>query len=285
MRLELLKRLLAVPSYSRKEQRMVEFILEHIRQRGPKRCGRAWADKWNNVYIRKGSTEPVPLVCAHLDTVYNWNQVELAEKDGLLVGYGLDRNRSGVGGDDKCGCFLCLELLERFDNIAVVLFGQEEIGFVGSRHADATFFREVGYAVEFDAPGKGLVSYSAGGQQLFQNDGEFIKTAMPVLQRFGFVHFQHHPFTDVTGLRQRFAFSCLNLSCGYHRWHTDHEHVNISEVQTALEMGTELIAALGNRRYDFDASKLDMAKPMVSVTELTLPVAVQNRKDASCARR
>jgi hypothetical protein len=160
---------------------------------------------------------------------------------------------------------------------------EEEIGFVGAMNADAAFFKQVGYAVEFDAPATGLVSYSAGGQRLFENDGEFVTLAMPVLERFGFTHFQHHPFTDVTGLRKRFPFSCMNTSCGYHHWHRDDEYANIAEVETSLAMATELIAALGNRRYDFDASRPDTAKPPVEVTELRLPVMNNRIRSGLCA--
>lgn len=285
MRLNLLKRLLAVPSFSRHEQEIAYLVMEHVRQRGPKRCGKAWRDKLGTVYIRKGSTEPVPLVCAHLDTVYNWNQVQIVEQDGLLVGYGPDGTRSGIGGDDRCGVAICLQLLERLDNIAVALFAQEEIGYVGARNAEAGFFGSVGSIVEFDAPATGLVSYSAGGQRLFENNGEFIQTALPVLRRFGFVGFQHHPFTDVTGLRQRFPISCLNVSAGYHNWHSDHESVNISEVETSLEMATELVEALGNHRYGFALDPADVAPPPVEVTELRLPVRAEQPRMSLCTRK
>lgn len=285
MRLNLLKRLLAVPSYSRQEHRMVEFIMEHVRQRGPKRCGRVWADRWNNIYVRKGTTEPIPLACAHLDTVCDWAHVQIAEQDGLLVGYGPDGNRSGIGADDKCGVYTCLELLERFDNLAVTLFAQEEIGYVGARNADAAFFDTVGSIVEFDAPATGLVSYSAGGQRLFENDGEFIQNALPVLRRFGFARFQHHPFTDVTGLRQRFPISCLNVSCGYYDWHTNHEFVNLCDVEHSLEMATELVAALGNHRYGFALDPADAVPPPVDVTEFRLPVRVGQPRMSLCTRK
>jgi hypothetical protein len=202
---------------------MVEFLLGRVRQRGPELCGQASADRWNNVLIRKGNTELGPLVCAHIDTAHHWTEIEIVQHDGPLVGFDADGNRSGIGADDKCGVFICLALLERFENIAVALFAQEEIGYIGAQNAVADFFENIGYALEFDCPATGLVSYSAGGQRLFQNDGGFIEAALPVLTRFGFTSFQHHPFTDVTGLRKRFGFSCLNVSCGYYGWHSDTE--------------------------------------------------------------
>jgi hypothetical protein len=43
--------------------------------------------------------------------------------------------------------------------------------------------------------------------RLFANNGEFIQTAMPALQTNGLTRFQHHPYSDVMALRQRFGFS------------------------------------------------------------------------------
>jgi hypothetical protein len=132
----------------------------------------------------------------------------------------------------------------------------------------------VGYVVEFDCPARGLVSYTSSGVRLFEHDGEFIRAAMPVLGQFGFVHFQHHPFTDVKALRRRFSMSCINLSCGYYHWHAHDEYVKLADVEHSLAMATDLIAALGERRYDYDATAVDDAEPPVEVTELGLPSLV-----------
>jgi putative aminopeptidase FrvX len=134
LRLDLLKRLLAVPTCSRQEGQMVEFLIQHVRQRSSARCGRVVTDEWNNVFIRKGGPGIVPCVAAHIDTVHPLRAVEIVQQDGIL--FGLDENgqRIGIGADDKAGVYICLELLERFDNIAVALFAAEEIGCVGADH-------------------------------------------------------------------------------------------------------------------------------------------------------
>ena len=281
MRTNLLKQILAVPTCSRQEGRMVEFLLNHVRQRGPKRCGRSWADRWNNVFIRKGEIEPVPLVCAHLDTVYNWTEVEIVEQDGLpLV---LTGAASGAG----LARTINAELLSAWSlSKGVTVLRSRYSRKKKSVRGRSTRQRRVlcghrlrgGVRLSDHRAGR----YSAGGQRLFQNDGGFIQIALPVLTRFGFTSFQHHPFKDVTGLRKRFPFSCLNVSCGYHHWHTDNEHVNITEVEISLAMATELIAALGNRQYDYDASKPDTAAPPMEVTELRLPVTHDRASNILC---
>jgi hypothetical protein len=41
------------------------------------------------------------------------------------------------------------------------------------------------YVIEFDCPGRGLVSYTSGGTRLFANEGDFIRAAGPVLRAHG----------------------------------------------------------------------------------------------------
>ena len=249
---------------------MVEFLVEQVRQRGAARCGEIVVDEWNNVFIRKGRADYCPCVAAHIDTVQPLRPVQIVQQNGVLVGYDLHGQRTGIGADDKAGVFVCLELLERCQNIAVALFAAEEIGCFGAKHAPAGWFDGVGSVVEFDCPGHGLVSYSSGGERLFANDGEFIQTAAPVLQAHGLTRFQHHPFTDVMALRRRFGFSCLNLSCGYHNWHRPDEYVVVAEVEAAVNAGEALIAALASRAYPFDADADDTATPKFEVTSLQL---------------
>lgn len=272
MRIDLLKQILAVPTCSRQEGRMVEFLVEHVRQRGSARCGSIVTDKCNNVYIRKGQAEIVPCVAAHIDTVHPLRPVEIVQQDGIL--FGLDENgqRTGIGADDKAGIYICLELLERMDNVAVALFAAEEICCRGAYAADAAFFEKVGCVLEFDCPARGLLSYTSGGVRMFQNDGEFIQRALPVLQTHGLTRWQHHPFSDVMALRERFGFSCLNLSCGYHNWHRTDEYVVLDEVEAALTSGEDLLRALGCRHYAFDVNGGDAALPLLEVTGLQLAI-------------
>ncbi len=249
---------------------MVAFITDHVKEAGGQ-LGRCWSDAHNNLYIVKGQADHYPCVAAHIDTVLPMKPVRIVEQNGILIGYDKDGHRAGIGGDDKAGVFICLELLERFDSLAVVLFAAEEIGCQGAYAAEAKFFDQVGYVLEFDCPASGLVSYTSGGVRLFQNDGEFIQRAFPVLREHGATNWQRHPFTDVMALRKRFTFSCLNLSAGYYHWHSNVEHLRLVDAAAAIELGAELIAALGGHRYDYDPRLPDAAEPLMEVTGLRLP--------------
>ncbi len=261
MRVELLKQILAVPTCSGREHQLVNLVMDHLGRGGAGLRGTCIVEDCNNnVFIRKGHAPYLPCVAAHLDTVWQARPVNIVERDGILFGLDDDRQRAGIGADDKAGVFVCLELLERFDNIAVALFGCEEIGCVGAYHAPAEWFRDVGCAIEFDSPG-GVSSYTCGGTQLFADDGEFIRRAGPVLTAHGLTRWQRHTATDVTALRRRFSFSGLNLPCGYYNAHRRDEYLVLGEVEAALAAGADLLRALGCRRYPFGAEDDEAGLP------------------------
>ncbi len=270
MRLNLLKQLLTVPTTSRREDRMVAFLLQHFLGRKTVEWDGCMLDEWNNVLISKGGPGILPCVAAHIDTVHPLRPVDVVQQGGRLIGFDEHGRRTGIGADDKAGIFVCLELWERFDHVAVALFGGEEIGCLGAKHAAAEWFEDVGYVIEFDCPGQGLVSYTSSGTRLFANDGEFIQTAAPVLQAHGLTRWQDHPYSDVMALRKRFNFSCLNLSCGYHNWHQSDEYLVVDEVEAAVKAGAALIEALGCRSYPFDSDADDPAAPLFEVTGLQM---------------
>jgi hypothetical protein len=125
--------------------------------------------------------------------------------------------------------------------------------------------------LEFDCPARNLFSYRNSGVRLFQNDGEFIKRALPALQSRNML-WQDHPYTDVTFLRKRFPLSMMNLSSGYYNWHTDREYVRISDTAHAVDLACELVGVLGAQRYRFPVHGKHRctAEPLVEVGPLVV---------------
>jgi putative aminopeptidase FrvX len=271
MRTRLLRRLLAVPSLYRREEKMVEFLVKHCEAEGY----RVTSDRCNNVYVTKGEAAHYPTVAAHIDTVqplrddvriaYTMNK--RGDHETLIAfhrnGDGVEK-QVGPGADCKTGIFVCLELLRALPVLKVAFMAAEEIGCQGARRSDPAWFSNVGYVIEFDCPSKNLMSYTSSGIRLFDNNGEFIKTALPTLQKYG-VKWQNHPFTDVSVLRPMHGMSCMNLASGYYRWHADTEFVYLPDVKNAITMALELIPALGERYYPFMNEE---AEPLVPVQPL-----------------
>lgn len=271
-RVRLLRKLLAVQSMFNKEEKMVEFLVGHCRSEGYT----VTSDRYNNVYVTKGKADHYPTVAAHIDTVQPIREnmrivVSTLDKLGnaeTLIGYHKNgdggEHQVGIGADCKTGIFVCLELLRLLPVLKVAFMAAEEIGCQGARRSDPEWFKSVGYCIEFDCPSKNMMSYTSSGVRLFDNDGDFIETALPTLKKYG-VKWQHHPYTDVSVLRPMHGMSCMNLASGYYRWHADSEFVYVPDVKNAIEMGVELIEALGERYYPFMNTE---SEPLVPVTRL-----------------
>lgn len=271
MNVALLKDLLAVPTVSWCEHLMVDWLVSHVIRNV--KGATVTVDPYRNVYVVKGSAALSPCVAAHIDTVQFPRPVEIIQEGTRLVG-NVDGQQAGIGADDKAGVFVCLNMLSRFDDIRAVFFATEEVGCQGARRADPKFFDGVAYLIEYDCPSRNMLSYTAGGERLFANRGEFIRRAWPVLQKHGTTLWQHHPYTDVMEIRRRFPISCLNLSCGYYNWHADNEFVSLPDVELAIAQGAELIRILGSHRQACPIDLHDDAdEPLVPVGHLHVPEA------------
>jgi tripeptide aminopeptidase len=260
--------LLAVPTCSRSEQYMIAFIQEQLEGMGVP----FFTDERGSIYATKGSGPGFyPMVCAHTDTVHQIRtRIEVEEGCGILRAYTPDGDSTGCGGDDKAGIFVCLELLRIRPRLKAAFFVSEEIGCIGSSHADLAFGQDVGYCIEFDSPNGDIISYSCDGMQLFDDRGPFAEAVLPVLDAHGMTKWQRHPFTDVAQLRRRFDFECLNLPCGYHDMHSDREYVVLSEVDNAICAGLEIVGAAQGNKYLLESGWRGPKKPARQVTRLML---------------
>lgn len=256
-KLQRLKEVLSVPTHSRKEDLMIEYLEGVLTDKGYQYK----KDNIGNIYVTKGKAEYYPCFVAHTDTVHSINhnlKVVQLEEDGKTILTGIDSKTlkpSGIGGDDKCGVFLCLEMLDKLDNVKIALFVSEEIGCVGSRQADPEFFSNVGYAIQYDSPKGNSMSLTLMGKKLFVEKTDFAEKVSPLILEHGIDSWERHPYTDIWPLMEKFNFSCLNLAAGYHRYHTDNEYVVVEEVENGFELGLRLHEILGENFYERPSEK------------------------------
>jgi len=257
MNIDFLKEILSLPSISSNESMVRDYILEFAENNQIL----STVDHKGNVYLTKGSEkmtsgEYYPCVVSHMDTVHrshieyiiNKERLDIVEDDGKLTARHPNTDKqTGIGGDDKCGVYVCLEMFNKFDVLKGAFFVEEEIGMRGSREADDKFFENVGYAIQFDAPSDNWISEVCSGVKLF--DQEFKEEITQTLNESGYTKFSIDPFTDVNQLATKYDFNCLNLGCGYYRQHTDSEYVVIEEVSNSLKAGEKLITKLGLEKY------------------------------------
>lgn len=248
MNKKLLKELLRVPTRSTEEVLMIEWLLDYLKTRH--HC-LAKRDELGNIYVTKGVTDIYPCVCAHTDTVHARANVLIHEEEDKLFATDWASNAVGIGGDDKTGIYICLQLLDQVPALKMAFFVSEEIGCQGAWHCNQDWFKDVGYVIEFDSPCDDIISFSSDGVQLFPVEGPFYDAALPCLKKFGAMNWQRHPYTDVSVLKRKFDFPCLNLPAGYYRMHSAEEYVQMSVVDNSLNLGEALIESLGRKRYFF----------------------------------
>jgi hypothetical protein len=245
--------ILSVPTHSRDESRMIAYLKGVLTEKGYEYT----VDEMGNIYVTKGVTENYPLFIAHTDTVHKVNE-NLRIKEYIhngqghvdklaLTGYDqLTEQPSGCGGDDKCGVYLALEMLDKFDNVKVGFFISEEIGCIGSRFAvknNPEFFENVGYAIQYDSPEGDSLSSTLMGKYLFESSDEFTDKVGGLIKERGITKWANHP------LMEEFDFCCLNLAAGYYRYHTANEYVIVDDVQNGYDLGLELVETLGENKY------------------------------------
>lgn len=260
-----LKEILEIPSFSGMEVLVVEYItkfcIEHNFQYK--------IDEHNNVYVTKGKInkgEYYPCVVAHTDTVHSDQRhlilgdkkIHIVENvvDGKIRFSGFDnvRNRpTGIGGDDKAGVYICLKLLLDFDVMKAAFFVKEEIGMKGSQYADKKFFKNVGYAIQFDGPTRNWFSKSLMGQDLWNES--FMTDIKPLLENYKVDNFSKDPYTDVYQLVKKFDFCGAVFPTGYYDWHSPEEYVIPEETEECYELGKESLYKLGNKKYTFKREK------------------------------
>jgi len=121
MNKELLIQILEIPTFFRREHLIKDFLIDYFKEKKYK----YHLDKKGNLYVHKGKTKNYPCVCSHLDSVHTDLEIKkgvkkrIVEKDNKLFAYHPTsyKKQIGLGGDDLSGVYLCLEMLNRFDNI------------------------------------------------------------------------------------------------------------------------------------------------------------------------
>jgi len=263
--LTLLKSVLAVPTHTYREEKMVQYICDWLKEKNIDFV----VDEHFNIYATKGilnDNEKYPCVVCHTDTVHPIDSINVVEEmlpnshrelKLSLKAYNDHGEPTGIGGDDKCGVFACMELLEEMETIKAAFFVSEETGCHGSRYADKSFFSYVGYAIQFDGPENWMITETCFGAKLFDREGEFFSTCDKILTE-GMndkKKYMVHPYTDVYALKSLFDFSCINISIGYYQYHTRNEYVVIEDVFNGIDMGKKMIQDLGLKKYELSPQK------------------------------
>lgn len=236
--MNLLKKLYEIHSPSRNERAMKKFIKGYVKKHIPGVTFRS--DHVGNLYMTRGNSETYPCIVAHLDQVQREHSKDFKaiETEDIIFGYSpKNRRREGLGADDKNGIWIALKCLEKCECIKVAFFVSEEIGCVGSRGADLSFFEDTRFVIEPDRRGYEDLIIDISFTSLCSND--FLRDIG--FEKFGYKE-ESGMMTDVLELKERgLGVSCINLSCGYYEPHTHEEFTVKKDLLNCLRLVEHII--------------------------------------------
>lgn len=223
-----------ISSPTGKEDEMRNFIKNFLSLKGIEFT----EDKIGNIYNL--SKKNVPLLSAHMDTVEKINDSKLMKFVNIrnylgkkfIKGYGV------IGGDDKCGIYLILKMLEEKSLINFVFSVQEESGAKG--------IQEVIKLNEIFNSSYGIVLDRKNNRDIickknYYGVDEFDEDISKIGEKFGFKS-TRGGFSDSNHIRNK--ISCVNLSCGYYEPHTENEYVSLEDLATTFDFVKEIMSSV-----------------------------------------
>lgn len=190
-------------------------------------------------YVFAKGTHPVLLV-AHMDTVHK-STVKKIKYEGNKMS-----SPQGIGGDDRCGIYIILKLIEEF-NCSVLFTEDEEIGGVGAHKFVKSFdcnSIDINFIIEFDRRG--------------YNDCVFYYCNNPDFEEFiestGFWKTNIGSYSDISTIAPAIGCAAVNLSSGYHNEHTLNEYINTDEVVAIIEEA-KILLSIESNFYEYIESK------------------------------
>lgn len=183
---------------------------------------------WDDGFVYLQGSFPVLLV-AHMDTVHSKLPGNIKNDNGVLS------SPNGIGGDDRCGIYMILEIKKKYD-CSILFCEDEESGCVGAqKFAKTDLAKELAgkfnYIIEFDRKGKNDAVFYECDNEDFEEfiTEEFYKT-------------QYGSFSDISVVAPTLGIAAVNLSCGYYNAHTKEEYVVWSEMNDSIRAAMKILA-------------------------------------------
>jgi tripeptide aminopeptidase len=196
-------------------------------------------DDYGNIYAVKGQSKTYPAYVCHIDTVHDIrDSYKVLRSDGGCY-FAISEDKGelkqvGVGGDDKCGIIVCIEMLYRLKNVKCAFFLDEEGGCLGSEKGNLNFFDNCRWAIQIDRKDKGDIITKGKNGTVPMCSEEFEELISEIGEKYGYKPCTGAS-TDVVKLKERgMGISCVNLSAGYYNPHRDNEYIVESELLNCL---------------------------------------------------
>lgn len=211
--------------------------------------------KGGNMIATKGSADKVrPIYVAHLDQVHDYAPfMRLHIKGDVLSAADGNGEQCGVGGDDKCGIYLALEMLHRLPDVSAVFVRDEEVGCIGSGLVPLSWFDRAAFVLQADRNNRTFdVIRKTNGLRIASDD--FFERVLNLPACDGHDE-ATGSITDVGELARRgLDVSMVNISSGYHDPHQRTETVRLSELATACDVAMQAGQVLGHHQWGHTAT-------------------------------
>jgi len=205
-------------------------------------------------YLWRKSDTSKPMLCVHLDTINTHHNSDVVSKDNLVyyedtlqLALADNTNLQCLGGDDRAGLYIALELIKYMEETGdykydVGFFCDEEIECLGSEQliTDNVFLNTscfLGLDRRSHLGGQEVATYGYDNDELI---AEF--TTLGFTETIGSI-------TDAAILAQHYNKACVNLSVGYDNEHTPNEVIYLSCMLDTLQILKTL--NLPQRAYTF----------------------------------
>ena len=193
-----------------------------------------------------------PLICSHLDTINDSKKIKLqnsdVEIDGDIIRLSQSSLAKCLGGDDRCGVYTALQLIDLNVPFGFAFFFDEEIGCIGSSILANDIDENESITAFIGLDRRGLDNVAVYGYNnqdlinLFENEG-YIEV--------------NGSITDVSVLSEQSSrnLACVNLSVGYYNEHTKMEFINIYDIQKAIKTLIKLSKELSKILYRYKPNR------------------------------
>lgn len=184
-------------------------------------------------FLYHKGTVPV-LLTAHMDTVHHELVKDFVEEYDDKENIHIITSPQGIGGDDRCGIYMILQIMKEFD-VSILFCEDEEIGRVGAEKFLKTEYAndllDLKYMIELDrANYDDAVFYDCDNPDFT----DWIIDNTGYKEDFG-------SYSDISSLAPFAKVAAVNLSCGYYKAHTTSEYVIVEEMLYTIEVVKRLL--------------------------------------------
>ena len=236
------------------QDELIDYIINSIRE----------SNKYHSVTNVNGGVLAIPigankypLICIHLDTINTHKKTKLKTDDLIIDGdiISLSPRARAVclGGDDRAGVYIALQLIKAKKPFAFGFFKDEEIGCLGSSSL-SSYINSLDNITAFI----GLDRRGADEEAIYGHDN---KELINIFESKGYIE-AVGSVTDASKLSalSNKGLACVNLSVGYYNEHTKKEILNTTAMNRTLKVLKNLDISLFNKPFKAEFNKTVLGK-------------------------